>query len=31
METTNPGLKHSDVKEIVELLDDDNSGEVDFG
>ena len=31
METTNPGLKHSDVKEIVGLLDDDNSGEIDFG
>jgi len=30
METTNPGLKHSDVKEIVGLLDDDNSGEIDF-
>jgi len=30
LETTNPDLKHSDVNEIVELLDDDNSGDIDF-
>jgi Ca2+-binding EF-hand superfamily protein len=30
METMNPSLKVEDVKEIVELLDDDHSGEVDF-